>query len=136
MRRFFVYIILLVSLAGCIKNDIPLPVIVPRVTAFEVDGASRVEINSEQQTIYVTLAEATDIKNVKVKNISFEDARTTTSFDTSAVYDLSKDVTFVVSIYQDYGWRIVTEQPIERYFTVEGQVGSTEIDAIHPSVVA
>lgn len=136
MRRFFVYIILLVSLAGCIKNDIPLPVIVPRVTAFEVDGASKVEINSEQQTIYVTLAEATDIKNVKVKNISFEDARTTTSFDTSAVYDLSKDVTFVVSIYQDYGWRIVTEQPIERYFTVEGQVGSTEIDAIHRRVVA
>ncbi len=136
MKRFIVYIFLLVFMAACIKNDIPLPVITPRITALDVEGATKVEINSDEQIIYITLAEKTDIKSVKFNSISFENERTTTSFDTSAVYDLTNEVEFIVSIYQDYEWKIVAEQPIERYFTVKGQVGSTEIDAINRRVIA
>lgn len=135
MKRFATYIFLLLTLSACIENDIPLPVIEPRITAMDVEGATNVEINSETRTVYVTLDETTDIRRVNIRNLSFEDERTITTFDTSVTHDLSNDISLTLSIYQDYVWKIKTNQPIERYFTVEGQVGSTNIDAVNHRVI-
>lgn len=136
MKRFVTYILLIATFVGCIKNDIPLPVITPRITAVEVEGASEININSEKQTITITLEETTDIKNVKIKSLSFEDERTVSDFDTSVTHDMSQEIAFTLSIYQDYQWKIIAKQPIERYFTVEGQVGSSEIDVLNQRVIA
>ena len=87
----------------------------------DVEGATNVSINSEKQSVTITLDETTDIRNVKIKSVSFADERTISDFDTTATHDLSNDVTITLSIYQDYKWKIITQQPIERYFTVEGQ---------------
>ena len=135
MKRLILYTVLFVISFGCIKNDLPLPVITPRIVAMEVEGATSVEINSEQRIVYVTLDEVTDITKVNIHSISFEDDRTTTSFDTTVAHNLSQPVTLTLSIYQDYEWRIVTTQPIERYFTVADQVGSTEMDEINRRVL-
>lgn len=136
MKRFIVYIFLLTTFLGCIENDLPLPVIIPRITGMDVKGASEISINSEQQSVTITLDETTDIRNVKINSISFADERTITDFDTSITHDLSNDIVITLSIYQDYKWKIITRQPIERYFTVEGQVGSSEIDALNRRVIA
>ncbi|MBR2006689.1 MAG: PCMD domain-containing protein [Alistipes sp.] len=135
MKRLIVYIFLLTTFLGCIKNDLPYPVIVPRITGMDVEGANNVNISSEQQSVIITLDETTDIKNVKIKSISFADERTVSDFDTTISHDLSNAITITLSIYQDYKWKIITEQPIERYFTVEGQVGSSEIDVLNRRVI-
>ena len=135
MKRFAIYTFILLFLSACIKNDLPLPIITPRITAMDVEGATKVEINSDKQIVYVTLDETVDIKSVNIRDISFEDERTTSSLDTSVPHDMSKDILLTLSIYQDYNWKIVANQPIERYFTVVGQVGETNIDAVNHRVI-
>ena len=106
MKRLIVYIFLLTTFLGCIKNDLPYPVIVPRITGMYVEGANNVNISSEQQSVIITLDETTDIKNVKIKSISFADERTVSDFDTTISHDLSNAITITLSIYQDYKWKI------------------------------
>lgn len=131
MKRTVLYTMLAALLAGCIKNDIPLPVIVPRITAMDVEGASGVAIDSEKRSVRITLDETTDIRNVNIRSIAFDDSSTQMSWDVTGVHDLSDILSVTLSIYQDYVWTITAEQPIERCFTVAGQVGASEIDAVN-----
>ena len=52
-----------------------------------------------------------------------------TSRPLSGEFDLRSPLYVTLSLYQDYEWTIVAEQPIERAFTVAGQIGATVIDA-------
>ena len=83
MKRFIVYIFLLTTFFGCIENDLPLPVIIPRITGMDVEGATNVSINSEKQSVTISLDETTDIRNVKINSVSFADERTISDFDTT-----------------------------------------------------
>ena len=57
MKKKFIYILSgLLFLTGCITNDIPYPVVVPHVDSFDVEGASKVEIDSDKQVITVYFA--------------------------------------------------------------------------------
>lgn len=122
-------------MTGCIENDLPLPVIKPRITAMQVEGASEVFINSEQQNVDITLNEQTDIYNVKIQSVSFADEQTRSSWKLTGTHDLSQRLAVTLSIFQDYIWTITTQQPIERYFTVEGQVGASQIDDVNRRVI-
>lgn len=51
-----------------------------------------------------------------------------TSQPLSGEFDLRAPLYVTLSLYQDYEWTIVAEQPIARSFTVAGQIGSTLID--------
>lgn len=136
MRKFILlYALILTAFTSCIKNDIPLPVVVPKITSLEVDGASAVVINSDKRTVNITLEEQTDIKRTNIRSVSFDNELTTMSWDITGEHDLSSPLSVTLSIYQDYNWTIITEQPIERYFTVEGQVGASEIDVANHRVV-
>ena len=136
MKRFIIYMLTAVTLGGCIKNDIPLPVVVPRITAMEVDGATAVNIDSEKRRVTITLDEATDIRKVNIRSVTYSDERTRSTLDTTQTQDLTRPVAVTLSIYQDYVWTIAAEQPVERYFTVNGQVGSSEIDVANRRAVA
>ena len=127
MKRFITYLLLTLFAGGCIKNDIPLPVVVPRITAMDVEGATAVNIDSEKRKVIITLDETTDIRQVNIRSITFADEATSTSWDITGAQDLSKPIAITLTIYQDYVWTVTAEQPIERYFTVNGQVGSSEI---------
>lgn len=124
------------TLLGCIENDLPLPVIVPKITSMEVEGATSVVINSEKREVLITLQEQTDIERVDIKGISFDNDITTMSWNIIGEQDLSKKLSLVLTTYQEYAWTIMAEQPIERYFTIEGQVGASEIDVVNRRVVA
>lgn len=136
MRRFITYMLLAAFAGGCIKNDIPLPVVVPRITAMDVEGATAVNIDSERNKVTITLDETTDIRNVNIRSITFSDERTRSSWDITGGQDLSKPIAVTLTIYQDYVWTITAEQPVERYFTVNGQVGSSRIDTANRRAVA
>ena len=70
MRKFLmIYTLIVATFTSCIENDIPLPVIVPKVTALEVDGATSVVINSDKRTIDITLDEPTDIKRTNIRSL-------------------------------------------------------------------
>ena len=134
-RVFALFIVLVTSLSGCIENDLPLPVVVPKITSMEVDGASSVVINSEKQNVHITLNEQTDIQKTNISSIAFDNEITTMSWNILGEQDLSQKLSLTLTTYQDYVWTITTEQPIERYFTVEGQVGSSTIDVANRRVV-
>ncbi len=136
MRKFIlIYTLILSAFTSCIQNDIPLPVIVPKITSLEVDGATAVVINSDKRTINITLDEQTDIKRTNIREVSFDNELTTMSWDITGEHDLSNPLSVTLSIYQDYNWTITADQPIERYFTVDGQVGASEIDVTNRRVV-
>ena len=51
-------------------------------------------------------------------------------------HDLTTPLKFSVRTYDDYTWTLVAESNVKRYFTVEGQVGSSVIDAVNHRAVA
>lgn len=131
MKRIFIIALLAASITGCIKNDLPLPVIEPRIVSMSVDGATEVYINSGKRDVEITLAEQTDIRNVNIQQVVFSDEMVRSSWEITGQHDLSQKLAVTLSTYQDYLWTITTKQPIERYFTVEGQVGASTIDAVN-----
>lgn len=136
MKKIFaICTFLFATLVGCIENDLPYPVIIPKITSMVVDGATAVSINSDQRTVTITLSEPTDIRRVNIREVLFDNEQTTMSWDITGEHDLTSDLSVTLSTYQDYVWTIKAEQPIERYFTVKGQVGASEIDVANRRVV-
>lgn len=117
-------------LVGCIENDIPYPKIQPNFTVFDVENQLRpAAIDSATRTVTVYLNEEADIEHVKVlkwgvtSNAIFPDSTLIDGY-----VNLSKPIEVTMSVYQDYVWTITAIQNIERYFTIESQVGSSVID--------
>lgn len=119
------------ALSGCIRNDIPYPVIPASITAMDVEGALSVGIDEQNSRVSITLDEMTDIRNVNIKSVSFNEESVKPSWDITGVHDLSKKLKLTLTTYQDYVWEIRTEQPVERYLNVAGQIGSARIDAVN-----
>jgi hypothetical protein len=124
-------LIAVMAMTGCIKNNIPYPHIKVNFTSFEVESSQRdAVIDSIRRTVTVYLSEEADINNVVVNGFSLNPANGV--WADSAAYlngiDMSAPLTTVLSLYQDYVWTISAVQNIERYFTVEQQVGASVID--------
>lgn len=118
-------------MSGCIKNNIPYPHIKVNFSAFEVESSQRdAVIDSIRRTVTVYLTEAADIQNVVVNGFRLTPSEGI--WADSAQYlngiDMSRPLETVLSLYQDYTWTITAVQNIERYFTVEQQVGASTID--------
>lgn len=119
------------ALTGCIKNNIPYPHIKVNFTSFDVESITRATvIDSIQRTVTVYLDEDADINNVVVNGFTLNPSNGV--WADSALYlngiDMTKPLTTQLSLYQDYTWTITAIQNIERYFTVEQQVGASVID--------
>lgn len=113
---------------SCLKNDIPYPRIAANFLSMEAEGEiAPAVIDEANRTVTLTLAEDVDLANVQIVTYTITKNAELLADITNGV-DLSKPFKVTLSIYQDYVWYIVGEQNIERYFTVEGQVGETIID--------
>lgn len=120
-------IILAVS---CIENDMSYPRIVADITAFEVEGQKNVTIDPSHRTVLVELGETADIKALTIRKFEYtEDAELLNPVD--SVIDLSTEMTLTLKTYQEYVWTISAVQPIERYISVENQVGDAEFDLVN-----
>lgn len=128
--------------ASCIDNDVPYPVVELRIAGVEGSGFTVSGISIANRTVTLTLDEKTDIRKVGIDRVTFDAATSNpmmtdteafisqikTSQPLSGEFDLRSPLYVTLSLYQDYEWTIVAEQPIERAFTVAGQIGSTVID--------
>ena len=137
MRRAILSIVCAVAfLTGCIHNDLPYPVVVPNITSMTVQDAVKVEIDYDYQVVTVYVSETTDLSKVVIQSVDFDVDFTKASIQLLGVHNLTSPLKFNLSTYQDYEWTIKAVRPIERYFTVAGQIGSSVIDDYNCRVVA
>ena len=128
MKKIAIYIsgLLSVALSGCIRNDIPYPVVECRIESIAADGLSgEPVIDAAAGCVTLPLLETTDIQNVNITDAVITE-KAVASRAITGIHDLRAPLSVVLSLYDDYPWQIVAEQSITRYFTVEGQVGATE----------
>lgn len=129
-RHIFSIVGLLLTLmaGGCIKNDLPYPVVELQITSIDVEGIiGEPTIDEVAHTVSVELEEQTDIQNVDIKSVSYTDGARP-SYDIVGKHDMRSPVYVTLSMYQDYHWMVRATQNISREFTVEGQIGATEWD--------
>ena len=118
-----------IIMGACIHNDIPYPRIQANFLTFEAEDTSRpAEIDSLTRMITLTFSEEADIYDVRVEGYSMTPGAHIVGADTLETLDLSAPRYVTLRLYQSYIWTIRAIQNIERYFTVEGQVGSATID--------
>lgn len=123
-------------LAGCIHNDLPYPVVVPNITSMTVQDAVKVDIDYEAHQVTVYVSETTDLRKVVIQSVAFDIDFTKPSINLLGVHDLTTPLKFQLSTYQEYDWTIRAVRPVERYFTVAGQIGSSAIDEYNCRVIA
>ena len=122
---------LLAVVAGsCIHNDIPYPWIQVNFLELTAKGQSgATTIDSTKLTATISFPEQTDISAVSIESYKLTAGATVAGNVLDKPIDLSSPFEVTLSLYQDYTWKIVGLQTIERYFDVEGQIGQSVIDA-------
>ena len=137
MKKRLIYLIsALFAFTSCITNDLPYPVVVPNVVSVEVEGAGNVEIDNAKRVITVHLQEYVNPRKVNVKSIEVDSEIAEFSSALIGVHDLSSPYRFSIRTYDDYEWTLTAVKNIDRYFTVEGQIGSSVIDEANCRAVA
>lgn len=137
MRKIFISLLFSMALlAGCIHNDLPYPVVVPNITSMTVQDAVEVDIDYEARVVTVYVSETTDLTKVVIQSVDYDVDITKPSIQLLGVHDLTTPLKFQLTTYQDYDWIIKAVRPVERYFTIEGQIGSSIIDDYNCRVIA
>lgn len=124
-------------MASCIKNDLPYPKIQQDILELTpVGSASNSQIDPENQTVTVFLTEDVDIYNVSFSDFEYTEGAEVSPNLLEGTYNLSSPITVTLSLYQDYEWTVSAEQNIERYFSLEGEIGESSVDAVGHRIVA
>jgi|LAHS01.1.fsa_nt_gb hypothetical protein len=116
---------------SCWKDDSPYPNEKAAFASFAVRGAISTRISPSELKVYVELADSVDIEKVLLTNVSFNYDNTKVSPDLKEgnYLNMSSDLSYTLTTYEDYVWTIVTTQNIERYFNVDKQYGAATFDA-------
>ena len=121
-------ILIIILLSSCIKNDIPYPTINLFITDIEADGMiGRATIVNDDKTVTLTMADTVNLKNVHISNITTTEGAIST-LSAGDYIDLSRSYWVNLSLYQEYQWKIVANQTIERTFRIDNQVGVATYD--------
>ena len=122
-------LLMIFALGGCIKNDIPYPRIQPNFVTVEADGLLKpAEIDSANRLVTLVFDETVNIRSVEITSYTLTPGARLVEGNLDQPLDLSKYFICTLGLYQDYDWVIRGEQTIERYVTVENQVGASVID--------
>lgn len=117
------------ALTSCLKDDIPYPHIQANFRAIEVDGITAGPvIDSVNRTVTLAFPETANIYNVDITRYTLTPGATIVGDSITGGIDLSQPRKVTLRLYQEYEWTITANRPVERYFTVSSQIGSTEID--------
>lgn len=121
---------LLIPLAsGCIKNDLPYPRIEQSILTLAASGETQpavIEVETQSATVY--LDEKVDLRNVRFTDFTYTEGASSSVNLLEGSYDMSEPLRLTLKRYQEYEWTVSAVQEIERYFTIDGQVGQTVID--------
>ncbi|MDE5976063.1 MAG: hypothetical protein K2G69_05905, partial [Muribaculaceae bacterium] len=130
LSTFTLFLLSLLLPLGCIKNDLPYPKIQQNITKLAAQGQSKdASIDSVDMNAVIYLEETTDIENVKFTEFAVSEGGESDINLLEGSYNLTSPLHLILSRYQDYSWQISAVQNIERYFSVEGQIGESVIDA-------
>ena len=122
--------------AGCIKNDIPYPRIQPDILEIEADGMLKpAQIDVNNRFVVMTFDETVDMQNVEITHYQLSEGARVVRGSLDEPMNLEEYYILTLALYQDYDWVIEGVQNIERYFTVDGQMGATIIDVAARRVV-
>lgn len=128
LYRIAISIMLAGTLSCCIKNDIPFAKVPLSITGIEVEGQSGSAVISENEsTVTVTLQETVNPKKVMLKTFTYTEKASST-LTAGTEIDLSQPYEVTLSLYQDYKWEIIGNQPIARRMIIDGQLGNSEFD--------
>lgn len=137
MKKILTYFLLAAfALTSCVNNDLPYPIVIPNITSVIVDEADKIDIDYENQVVTIHLPETADIRNVMIRSVQIDKEIAKTSIELSGVHDLTTPLKFIITTYDDYEWTIQAVRNVERYFTVQGQMGSSVIDIYNRRAVA
>ena len=136
VRKLICILTSVICLTGCIDNDLPYPVVVPHIVSLEAEGAENVSIDFQDQTVRAYFPETKDLRNVTISSVEIDEEIAVPSIELVGEHDLSRPLRFNLRTYEDYPWTIVGIRNVERYFTVEGQIGSTIIDSYNCRAIA
>jgi hypothetical protein len=149
----------LLLLTSCaIKDDLPLPIRKAQITAFEVEGQcdesaedyAAATIDKDARTVDLYVDDRVDISRLRIKRmevnfdaeIKVEDSKAyfpEKSFyavgDACPTLDCSQEVTFILTTYQTYRWKLRVHQVVKREVEVENQVGDAIIDPVNNNVI-
>lgn len=154
----FLMVALVVFTSCAIKDDLPLPIRKAVITAFEVEGQcdesgegyAAASIDNDKRVVDLYVDDRVDITKLRVKRmdvtsdakITVEDVQTDfpeSSFSAGGsnapTLDFSHEVTFVLTTYQTYRWKVRVHQIIKREVYLTGQVGDAIIDPVNQNVV-
>lgn len=135
MRRYPVIFLLFFLFMSCVKNDIPYPRIVPNIVSMTVEGGT-VDIDASKRLVTITLEETVNYRYVNITDVKIDKEDVKLSEEIKGVHNMREPWTVILTTYQNYPWTIVAQRPIERYFTVEGQVGASVIDVVNRRAIA
>lgn len=126
-------------LSGCIKNNIPYPNIQVSFVSLEVEDALQpATIDSVNMTVTLYLSERANPANVVVNGFALSPSEG--EWPDSAAWlngiDLTDRRLTTLTLYQEYTWIVTAVRDVERYFTVEQQVGASVIDVAGRRVIA
>ena len=122
-------IILMLTNTSCIENDIPHPTVEMSITAFRLeDQVGNTTIDAGLRLVSVDVSETADLEKLVVTEYAFVDTLGRSEIKVGDTLDLLEPLVTDLSLYQDYQWTIKANQPIERYFEIENQVGAAFID--------
>lgn len=128
---------LAVAFAGCIKDNIPYPHIQANIVSIAAEDQSQnAQIDSISRQVTLFFDEPANIYDVKISELTLTPGSEIVGDSITGGIDLSSPQKVILRLYQDYIWTISARQDVERYFTVGGQVGSTQIDVTAHRVVA
>lgn len=118
-----------VLMQGCIKNDIPYPRIQANFLTFEAETAETTgSIDTVNRVVTLLFPEQTDLRSVVVTEYTLTPGAEVVDNPFNEPIDLENPLFVYLKLYQEYQWKIAAEQPIERYFEIEGQMGVSEFD--------
>ena len=136
ISKIFIGIFILIGLSGCIHNDLPYPKLQQNITKIKAIGENKTAlIDSTNLTVTVYLGEDVDIENVSFEEFSVSEGGESVPDLATGTYNLSTPIVVDITLYQTYQWLVKAEQYIERYFTIEGQIGETVIDAVGRRII-
>jgi len=128
-----------VASQGCIHDNIPYPYIQANITSISAEGQmGNAVIDSTNLVVTFRYPEDADIYNIKIEDFTL--SPNTEVVDNAIakgkVIDLGEPYKVTLRMYQDYEWTLVSVRDIVRYFTVDGQIGTAEINPDERTVTA
>ncbi len=132
--------LLVTGTVSCITDEgIPYPDIQANFAEFTVQNQERTTaIDTVNRRLTVYLDEAADIHAVRVLSYKLtpEGSETVIPGVFDSPIDLSDTMFVSLKVYREYLWSITARQTIERYFSLEGQIGASEINPENHTVSA